>query len=283
MKRRRSHSVTAVVIASVSALTNTKSDNACQYGCTVPYGDKGRSNGAVRDSFPQTIMVFNGQIELLAPLSPGTSNNHTGGRAVTAAGIVSEVADPEVPTTAAPNNVEHVLGEIDALVTVIEFGDYECPYCAGAAPVLRELVSSSGGRVRLVFRNFPLFEVHPHALTAALAAESTADTGGEKVFWVMHQKLFVHQARLSDVDLRLYAEAVGADPRLAVGEPAQKYAPIVQADYAMGMAAGVSGTPALFIDGVAYEGRVDVPSLQHATGQSARGDSPARRRPWQRR
>jgi protein-disulfide isomerase len=193
------------------------------------------------------------------------------------------VADPQAPTTARPSNVEHVLGEIDAPVTVIEFGDYECPYCAGAAPVLRELVSSSAGQVRLVFRNFPLFEVHPHALTAALAAESTADTGGEEVFWLMHQKLFMHQARLSDVDLRLYAEAVGADPRLAVGEAAQKYAPVVQADYAMGIAAGVSGTPTLFIDGAAYEGRVDVQSLQRATGHLASGDGPARRRPWQRR
>jgi protein-disulfide isomerase len=176
-----------------------------------------------------------------------------------------------------------VLGEIDAPVTVIEFGDYECPYCAGAAPALRELVASSAGQVRLVFRNFPLFEVHQHALTAALAAESTAATAGEEVFWVMHQKLFIHQTRLSDVDLRLYAEAVGADPRFAVGEAAQRYAPIVQADYAMGIAAGVSSTPALFIDGVAYEGRIDVPSLQHATGQSAGRDAPARRRPWQRR
>lgn len=199
------------------------------------------------------------------------------------AGIVSEVADPESPTTARPANVEHLLGAVDAPVRVVEFGDYECPYCAGAAPVLRELVSSSAGQVRLVFRNFPLFDVHPHALTAALAAESTADTGGEEAFWVMHQKLFVHQARLSDVDLRLYAEAVGADPRFAVGEAAQKYAPIVQADYAMGIAAGVSGTPTLFIDGVAYEGRVDVPSLQHAIGMSASGAAPARRRPWQRR
>jgi protein-disulfide isomerase len=211
-----------------------------------------------------------------------TTSQPLGGRAVTAAGIVSKVADQESLTTARPN-VEHVLGEMDAPVTVIEFGDYECPYCAGAAPVLRELVESSAGQVRLVFRNFPLFEVHPHALTAALAAESTADTGGERVFWVMHQKLFVHQARLSDVDLRLYAEAVGADPRLAVGEAAQKYAPIVQADYAMGIEAGVSSTPTLFMNGVAYEGRIDVLSLQHATGQLAGRDSPARRRPWQRR
>jgi protein-disulfide isomerase len=180
-------------------------------------------------------------------------------------------------------NVEHILGEVDAPVTVVEFGDYECPFCAGAAPVLNELVSSSDGRVRLIFRNFPLFEVHPHALTAALAAESSAASGGEKVFWVMHQKLFVHQTRLTDIDLKLYAKAVGADPDLAVGEPAQQFAPIVQADYEAGLAAGVAGTPTLFINGEAYGGRIDLPSLRRATGQSVSSDGPARRRPWQRR
>ena len=79
-----------------------------------------------------------------------------------------------------PPAERHVLGEPGAPVTVVEYGDYECPYCAGAAPILRELVSTSQGRVRLVFRNFPLFEVHPHALTAALAAESTAASGGSR-------------------------------------------------------------------------------------------------------
>ena len=104
-------------------------------------------------------------------------------------------------------------------------------------------MSTSQGRVRLVFRNFPLFEVHPHALTAALAAESTAASGGESAFWAMHAKLFAHQARLSGPDLRLYAEAVGADPDLAVGDAAQQFAPIVQADYASGIEAGVSAHP----------------------------------------
>jgi protein-disulfide isomerase len=181
------------------------------------------------------------------------------------------------------SDVEHVLGDLDAPVTIVEFGDYECPYCAGAAPVLRELVTTADGQVRLVFRNFPLFEVHPHALTAALAAESAAASGGEAVFWRMHEKLFIHQARLSDIDLRLYAKAVGADPDLAAGEAAQRFAPIVQADYAAGLEAGVSGTPTLFIDGLAYEGRLDVTSLRRATGLSAGADSPSRRRPWQRR
>jgi protein-disulfide isomerase len=179
--------------------------------------------------------------------------------------------------------VAHTLGDPLARVTVIEYGDYECPYCAGAAPVLRELVSSSNGEVKLVFRNFPLFEVHPHALTAALAAESTAFSGGEEAFWKMHAKLFVHQARLSDPDLRLYAELVGADPELAAGEAAQQFAPIVQADYSSGIEAGVASTPTLFIDGIGYEGRIDLSSLRRATGLSGTATAERGRRPWQRR
>lgn len=165
--------------------------------------------------------------------------------------------------------VLHHLGAADASVRVVEFGDFECPYCAGAAPVLRELVEGSQGRVRLVFRNFPLFEVHPHALTAALAAESAAASGGNDVFWKMHDELFAHQARLTDADLRTYAAAVGADPELAAGGPAQRFAPVVQADYAAGLAAGVSATPTLFIDGQPYDGRVQVADLRRATGLDA--------------
>lgn len=181
---------------------------------------------------------------------------------------MSEVSDPSVPETAAdpaPELVEHVLGEVGAPVTVLEYGDYECPYCAGAAPVLRELVQQSDGRVRLIFRNFPLFEVHPHALTAALAAESTVGSG---VFWAMHDLLFQKQNRLSDADLRLYAEHVGADPGLATGEAAQQFAPKVQADYAAGIADGTRSTPTLFIDSTPYGGRIELAALQRATGTS---------------
>lgn len=160
---------------------------------------------------------------------------------------------------------EHVLGDPDAPVTVLEYGDYECPYCAGATPVLHSLVEESGGRVRLVFRNFPLFEVHPHALTAALAAESTVASGA---FWDMHRLLFQKQNRLSDPDLRLYAEHVGADPELATGDAAQQFAPKVQADYAAGVADGTQSTPTLLIDGVPYAGRIELAALQRATGSA---------------
>jgi protein-disulfide isomerase len=161
--------------------------------------------------------------------------------------------------------VEHILGNVDAPISVLEYGDYECPYCAGAAPVLRQLMEESDGLVRLVFRNFPLFEVHPHALIAALAAESTVSAG---VFWDMHKLLFKRQDRLEDEDLRRYAESAGADPDLAVGEPAQAFAPKVRADYAAGVEAGVRGTPTLHINGDPYHGRVELSALRKATGTS---------------
>jgi protein-disulfide isomerase len=166
-----------------------------------------------------------------------------------------------------PTLVEHVRGDPLAAVTVVEYGDYECPYCAAAAPVLRQLVDQSAGRVRLVYRNFPLFEVHPHALTAALAAESTTASGA---FWDMHKLLFEQQARLTDFDLRKYATHVGADPDLAAGPAAQRFAGKVEADYTAGIEAGVAGTPTLFIDGEPYRGRVELGALQRATGVSSR-------------
>jgi len=172
--------------------------------------------------------------------------------------------------------VEHIRGALDAPVTVLEYGDYECPYCAAAAPVLRELVEMSDGVVRLVFRNFPLFETHPHALTAALAVESTQLSG---VFWEMHDLLFKRQHRLDDAALRGYADAVGADPDLAVGEPAQRFVPKVRSDYAAGVRQGVRGTPTLFVNDEPYADRVELRALQRATGLSRS----LRRRPWWRR
>ena len=93
------------------------------------------------------------------------------------------------------DDARHVLGRLDAPVTVVEHGDLECPYCRAAAPVLRALVERSDGRVRLVWKHFPLFEVHPHALTAALAAEAA---GAHGLFWEMHDLLFAHQDHLAD-------------------------------------------------------------------------------------
>jgi protein-disulfide isomerase len=165
-------------------------------------------------------------------------------------------------TTGAPDPQRHAYGAADAPVTVVEFGDLECPHCRAAAPVLRELVDSSGGRVRLVWRHFPLFEVHPHALTAALAAEAFAAHGR---FWDLHDAAFAHQDRLADPDLRRYAAQAGLDPDEVVGDAAQRWAPAVEADYLAGLAAHVAGTPTLLIDGNRYEGPLTLDALRRST------------------
>jgi protein-disulfide isomerase len=153
----------------------------------------------------------------------------------------------------------HVYGSLDAPITVIEYGDFECPYCGAAAPVLRDLIDGSGGRARLVFRHFPLFAVHPFALTAALAAEASGDR-----FWDMHWLLFAHQSRLSDADLQSYATQ--ADAGAVVGAAAQPFRAAVEADYASGVALGVRATPTLCIGDRLYTGRVELRALRTALG-----------------
>jgi protein-disulfide isomerase len=163
---------------------------------------------------------------------------------------------------------EHVRGNPDAPVTVVEFGDYECPYCAAAAPVLRQLVEESDGRVRLIFRNFPLADPHPYALTAALAAEAA---GAQGAFWPMHDLLFDRQDHLDDTSLRGYADELGLDGSRVVGEPAQQFADQVEADFDEGLSAGVSGTPTIFIDGAHYAGRMELAALRRAVAGAGAG------------
>jgi protein-disulfide isomerase len=159
--------------------------------------------------------------------------------------------------------VEHVRGTLEAPVTLLEYGDYECPYCAAAAPLLDELVATSDGNVRLIFRNFPLHTLHPHALTAALAAEAA---GAQGAFWPMHDVLLTNQGRLTDWDLAKYATKLGLDGTRVVGDPAQPYGDKVEADFAAGVAAGVAGTPTVFINGQRYEGRFDLTALRRVVG-----------------
>jgi predicted DsbA family dithiol-disulfide isomerase len=180
---------------------------------------------------------------------------------------------------------EHVRGHPGAPVTVVEYGDYECPYCAAAAPVLRTLVEESGGRVRLVFRNFPLADTHAYALTAALAAEAA---GAQGAFWPMHDLLFERQDRLTDVALRAYADQLGLDGERVVGAAAQPYGDKVEADFAAGLAAGVAGTPTIFVNDRLYSGRVELGALRRAVASADGASSvdgglhprPRRQRRW---
>jgi protein-disulfide isomerase len=177
----------------------------------------------------------------------------------------------------APEVDDHVLGNPDAAVTLLEYGDYECPYCGAAAPVLRRVVEESDGQVRLVFRNFPLPSVHPFALTAALAAEAA---GAQGAFWPMHELIFARQDRLDDAALRAYADELDLDGSVVVGEAAQVFGDKVEADFAAGLEAGVGGTPTVFIDGQLWSGRVEEGAMRRviASGPTANVSDPDGRR-----
>jgi protein-disulfide isomerase len=177
--------------------------------------------------------------------------------------VPSRTFDGDVPRE--DGFVDHVRGPLDAPITLLEYGDFECPYCAAAKPVLEEVLAGSDGAVRLIFRNFPLYEIHPYALTAALAAEAAAAQGA---FWAMHDMLFAHQTRLGDWDLVKYATKLGLHTWTIVGDAAQPFGDKVEADFALAVAAGVQGTPTVFINGRLYQGRFDVAGLRRAVAQA---------------
>jgi protein-disulfide isomerase len=174
---------------------------------------------------------------------------------------------------------DHIQGDPKAPVTLVEYGDYECPHCGRAYPIIKRVQQRLGKRLRFVFRNFPLAEVHPHAEHAAEAAESTAAHGGPKAFWPMHDLIFEHQqdgpAALSDAGLVRLAAKAGVDGQ-AVGDDLQAGTcrERVREDFTSGVRSGVNGTPTFFIDGVRYDGYWDVESLVAALERVA-GAAPA--------
>ena len=138
-------------------------------------------------------------------------------------------------------------GAEHAPVTIVEYGDFECPNCRQAQPAVQLLLERFAGRVRFVFRNFPLEEVHPHALAAALAAECA---GGQGRFWPMHDLLFANQLHLGRADLHGYAGRLGLDVAHFTAEmDDQVYLQRVREQQQGGRASGVRGTPAFFING----------------------------------
>lgn len=172
-------------------------------------------------------------------------------------------------------DLDHSQGDDSALVTLIEYGDFECPSCGKAYPVLKRVKRRLGDRLRFVFRNFPL-ENHPHAAHAAEAAESVATLGGNEAFWTMHDLLFENQKALEDGDLAGYAERAGIDRRAVLMDLADgRYQGYVRDSFMKGVRSGVNGTPTLFIDGIRYDGPRDeetlVAALELVSTQSTGG------------
>jgi protein-disulfide isomerase len=147
---------------------------------------------------------------------------------------------------------DHVAGPDDAPVTLVEYGDYECPYCGMAYPIVKAAQRELGSQLRFVFRNFPLAEMHPHARQAAQAAEAAAAQGK---FWEMHDLIFEHQDALEQAALVRYAETLELDAeRIARELEAGTYAKRVRDDFRSGVRSGVNGTPTFFVNGDRYEG-----------------------------
>jgi formate-nitrite transporter family protein len=157
---------------------------------------------------------------------------------------------------------DHVKGPPDAASTLVEYGDYECPYCGLAHPIVQEVQRRMGHRLRFAFRHFPLSEIHPHALRAAEAAEAAAAQGK---FWPMHDLLYENQAALGDADLARYAGALGLDLQRFVKELAEGvWQPRIREDFLSGARGGVNGTPTFFVNGLRHDGPWDADTLVEA-------------------
>lgn len=154
---------------------------------------------------------------------------------------------------------DHVLGADDAPVTLVEYGDFQCPHCARAHLVVPKVLRRLGTRVRFVFRHFPLAETHPNALHAAQAAESVAAQAGNDAFWRMHDLMYEHQRdgddSLDDAHLVHYAEQAGADrATVALDLAGDVYESRVKESFMTGVRSGVNGTPSFFVNGSRFDG-----------------------------
>jgi protein-disulfide isomerase len=157
---------------------------------------------------------------------------------------------------------DHIRGPDNAPVTLLEYGDYECPYCAAAHGIVNAILASAGSEVRFVFRHFPLTTMHPHAEHAAEAAEAA---GAQGKFWAMHDVLFENQQRLAGPHLLAYGEALGLDVGPFGADLAgHVHAPKVREDFMSGVRSGVNGTPTFYINGVRHDGSWDAVSLLEA-------------------
>jgi protein-disulfide isomerase len=162
---------------------------------------------------------------------------------------------------------DHLRGSPDAPVVLVEYGDFECPYCGAVYAVLKKLEKDLPDTLAVVFRQFPLVNVHPHA---QLAAEASEAAGAQGKFWRMHDLLFEHQDALAPADLVRYGTALHLDLKRFAGDlSAHLFLPKIQGDMEGGLQSGVRGTPTFFINGVLHKGGYDEASLRAAILQVA--------------
>ena len=150
------------------------------------------------------------------------------------------------------SNSDHIQGKNTALLELVEYGDYQCPYCGHAYPIIKNIQQSLGADLKFVFRNFPLSELHPDAFNAAVAAEAAEL---QQRFWDMHDIIFENQQELSVESLFLYAKTIGLDlNRFKIDIQKSILSAKVEKDFESGIRSGVNGTPSFFINGKKYNG-----------------------------
>jgi Na+/H+ antiporter NhaA len=170
---------------------------------------------------------------------------------------------------------DHIRGHPDAPVTLVQYGDFECPYCGHAAPVIDKLLDHLGDQLRYVFRHLPLADVHPNAQIAAEAAEAA---GAQGAFWEMHDRLLTHQNALAPSDLYRDASDLGLDlDQFSEDLRRRRHAARIAEDVQSADASGVSGTPTFFVNGRRHRGVYDVDTLTRAVKAAARAATPAPR------
>lgn len=170
-----------------------------------------------------------------------------------------------------PVNTDHRNGAFLASIIIVEYGDYECPHCAKAAKVLEQLLDSYPDTC-LIYRHFPLSEVHQHARLAAVAAEAA---GKQNKFWEMHQALFLHQDDLSSESIFTIAREVGLNMREFLNDlEDEDMLEKVNENFSSGIQSSVASTPTLFINGVRFEGSISEMDLKAELDEILRYDQP---------
>lgn len=150
------------------------------------------------------------------------------------------------------NSNDHIQGNANAELVIVEYGDYQCPYCGAAYPVVKELMKEFGNQVQFVFRNFPLSEMHQYARPAALAAEA-ANVQGK--FWEMHDAIYENQQHLNENLLTEIAEKLSLNmTQFKEDLQSSKLAEKVDSDFESGVISGVNGTPSFFVNGKKFNG-----------------------------
>ncbi len=168
---------------------------------------------------------------------------------------------------------DHIRGNPSGAVTLVEYGDFECPHCGRAHPILNELLERMGDDIRFVFRHFPLTQIHPDAEPAAESAEAAAAQGK---FWEMHDALFENQQELEPQSLVGYASDLGLNlPQFQLELAERSHQPRVREDFMSGVRSGVNGTPSFFINGRRHDGAWDLDSLMTAIEEEMEQESEA--------